>query len=124
MTRARAPAELLSLVMRRLEEPPGLERSEECFRTVALLALLLQRFPGDMAPPFQADALAFFRDSLLPALLRLECALDPALHALHVHSRRACAALQRAPHLRSPAVGMAMQCQAFSGPKREVGSNT
>ena len=63
--------------MRRLEEPPGLERTEECFRTVALLALLLQRFPGDMAPPFQADALAFFRDSLLPALLRLECAPRP-----------------------------------------------
>ena len=84
MTCGCAHAELLSLVMRRLEEPPGLERSEECFRTVALLALLLQRFPGDMAPAFQADALAFFRDTLLPALLRLECALDPALHAPHV----------------------------------------
>ena len=75
MTCARAPAELLSLVMQRLEEPPGLARSEECFRTVALLALLLQRFPGDMAPAFQAHALAFFRDTLLPALLKLEC--DP-----------------------------------------------
>ncbi|KAK9825683.1 hypothetical protein WJX81_003257 [Elliptochloris bilobata] len=64
--------ELLSLVMRRLEERPGLSRSEECFRTVALLALLLQRFPGDMAPAFQGDTLAFFRGTLLSALVELQ----------------------------------------------------
>ena len=63
--------------MARLDEPPGLGASEECFRTVALLELLLQRFPGDMAPAFQADALGFFRDTLLPALVALQCALRP-----------------------------------------------
>lgn len=60
--------------MARLEGAAGLNRSEEAFRTVALLQLLLARFPGDMAPPFQADTLAFFRTLLLPALVELQCA--------------------------------------------------
>ncbi len=63
--------------MARLEGAAGLNRSEEAFRTVALLQLLLARFPGDMAPAFQADTLAFFRTLLLPALVELQCA--PAL---------------------------------------------
>jgi hypothetical protein len=55
----------------------GLDRGEDAFRAVLQLQLLLSRFPGDMAPEFQADVAAFFAATLLPALGSLQCARDP-----------------------------------------------
>lgn len=66
--------------MEGVERAGGLTRGEEAFRTASLLHLLLARFPGDMEPAFQADTLAFFRATLLPALVELQCGPEPALH--------------------------------------------
>ena len=55
-------AELLDLYMGKLEEQ--LDRSEDTFRNMSSLLLLLQQFPGDMEPLFQQDVVTFFTNQL------------------------------------------------------------
>ena len=55
-------AELLDLYMIKLEEQ--LDRSEDTFRNMSSLLLLLQQFPGDMEPLFQQDMVTFFTNQL------------------------------------------------------------
>ena len=56
-------AELLDLYMGKLEEEQ-LDRSEDTFRNMSSLLLLLQQFPGDMEPLFQQDVVTFFTNQL------------------------------------------------------------
>ena len=56
-------AELLDLYMGKLEEEQ-LDRSEDTFRNMSSLLLLLQHFPGDMEPLFQQDVVTFFTNQL------------------------------------------------------------
>ncbi|KAL0026395.1 hypothetical protein WJX79_005738 [Trebouxia sp. C0005] len=60
--------ELLDTYMAKLEEQ--LDRSEDTFRHVSSMLLLLQHFPGDMQPDFQQDMLTFFA-TCLPTLNQL-----------------------------------------------------
>ena len=55
-------AELLDLYMTKLEEQ--VDRSEDTFRNMSSLLLLLQQFPGDMEPLFQQDVVTFFTNQL------------------------------------------------------------
>jgi len=64
---ARHP-ELLEIYMAKLEEQ--IDRSEDTFRHVSSMLLLLQHFPGDMQPDFQQDMITFFA-SCLPILNQL-----------------------------------------------------
>ena len=61
-------AELLDLYMGKLEEQ--LDRTEDTFRHMSSLLLLLQQFPGDMEPLFQQDVVTFFTNQL-PVLNQL-----------------------------------------------------
>ncbi|KAL3152001.1 hypothetical protein ABBQ32_001121 [Trebouxia sp. C0010 RCD-2024] len=54
--------ELLDLYMGKLEEQ--LDRTEDTFRHMSSLLLLLQQFPGDMEPLFQQDVVTFFSNQL------------------------------------------------------------
>ena len=65
-------SELLDIYMGKLEEQ--LDRSEDSFRNMSSLLLLLQHFPGDMEPLFQQDVVTFFANQL-PAInqLRWQC---------------------------------------------------
>ena len=56
------PSELLDIYMSKLEEQ--LDRSEDSFRNMSSLLLLLQHFPGDMEPVFQQDVVTFFSNQL------------------------------------------------------------
>ncbi len=57
--------------MTKLEDQP-LGRSEDTFRTVSTLHMLLQSFQGDMHPHFCEDMIAFFC-AILPKLNELRC---------------------------------------------------
>lgn len=59
---AAVAAELLDVYMGKLEEQ--LDRTEDTFRHMSSLLLLLQQFPGDMEPLFQQDVLTFFTNQL------------------------------------------------------------
>lgn len=78
------PAELLDVFMRKLEER-GLDRSEDSFRIVSTVQLLLQRFPGDMTDVFQADVILFFSKAFTSLnSLRRVCISSPTLNYLRV----------------------------------------
>lgn len=76
-------AELLDLYMGKLEEQ--LDRSEDTFRNMSSLLLLLQQFPGDMEPLFQQDMVTFFNNQL-PVINQLRLFFicsglhDPSMH--------------------------------------------
>ncbi len=55
--------------MKRLEESP-LDRSEDTYRTVSMVHLLLQSFQGDMDQLFRSDMVVFL------------CDMFPKLHEL------------------------------------------
>ena len=54
--------------MAKLEEQ--IDRSEDTFRHVSSMLLLLHHFPGDMQPDFQQDMVTFFA-TRLPILNQL-----------------------------------------------------
>lgn len=57
-----SPSELLDIYMAKLEE--HMDRSEDTYRHVSSLLLLLQHFPGDMQSDFQQDMVTFFTKQL------------------------------------------------------------
>ena len=61
-------SELLDIYMAKLEEQ--LDRTEDTYRHVSSLLLLLQQFPGDIHPDFQHDMVTFFANRL-PVLNQL-----------------------------------------------------
>lgn len=75
------PSELLDMYMGKLEEQ--LDRSEDSFRNMSSLLLLLQHFPADMEPLFQQDMVTFFTNQL-PVINQLRFASLPvsAQHTL------------------------------------------
>lgn len=78
-------AELLDLYMGKLEEQ--LDRTEDTFRHMSSLLLLLQQFPGDMEPLFQQDVVTFFANQL-PVInqLRLSAKLLCCMSLMHASS--------------------------------------
>lgn len=74
-------AELLDLYMGKLEEEQ-LDRSEDTFRNMSSLLLLLQQFPGDMEPLFQQDVVTFFTNQL-PIVNQLRSLLSAVVHIMH-----------------------------------------
>ncbi|BDA48015.1 Serine-protein kinase ATM [Coccomyxa sp. Obi] len=66
--------ELLSVYLGKLEDSP-LDRSEDTYRTISMVHLLLQSFKGDMEPAFRADMIVFL------------CDIFPKLHDLREDSR-------------------------------------
>ena len=64
-----ARAELVDVYLDKLELSP-LDRSEDTFRTISMVHLLLQNFQGDMTNEFRTDMVAWF------------CLMFPRLHEL------------------------------------------
>lgn len=89
-------AELLDLYMGKLEEQ--LDRTEDTFRHMSSLLLLLQQFPGDMEPLFQQDVVTFFSNQL-PVInqLRLSAELLSCMSLMHASSPTVFAAKQHVP---------------------------